>query len=153
MTTNIYQDRDPGELGKYYLRHVGRMNEENLSNRQAIACELAFRDMQLDTALTANQALAQQLLAMETKIKKADFMELVLKLVIQQLGGNLNVDLNSLASFRNLQIVINGENTQAFFNREAVEDEYQDTEIILSLQALFNLDNKLPGEGSDDGQQ
>lgn len=45
---NIYQKRDPEELGEHYMKHIDRMTIEGLYDKSDIACELAWRDMEIE---------------------------------------------------------------------------------------------------------
>lgn len=45
-----YANRKPWELEPYYSRHVSAMTTENLHSKHAIACELAWRDQQIENA-------------------------------------------------------------------------------------------------------
>lgn len=57
-----YAERDLvalDEAGDYYLRHVSAMAEEGLHSKSAIAAELGYRDMEIDS-LRAQLAEAQK---------------------------------------------------------------------------------------------
>lgn len=46
--THLYDERDPEELEPYFSRHMNAMTAEDLRGKAAIACELAWRDKQIE---------------------------------------------------------------------------------------------------------
>ncbi len=52
MSDKLYDDHDSLELdeaGGYYFRHISAMTAEALHSKAAIACQLGYRDLMIDT--------------------------------------------------------------------------------------------------------
>lgn len=131
---NIYAERPIEELDHFYFLHVDHMQREGLTKPNAIAAELGVRDLNIARQQHAMDFQSKRIMQLEAKLKRFEFIETLLKVILYSLPQGMTVSLNALGRLKNYYVAIDHKQIDEFMNDKGTET--QDSDIVLELEPL-----------------